>query len=96
MTVSPIQLNDVWQGPSWSSINYDGQWKLLHYMVCKFFAPFLVTGRINKDNRQLEVYLVNDRRIGLRVNTEVQVSHHLVEQVGRILVYKNRGHIDGS
>lgn len=32
------QLNDVWPGPSWSSLEYDGKWKLLHYESKKFFS----------------------------------------------------------
>ncbi len=27
------QLNDIWQAPSWASIEYGGRWKLLHYYV---------------------------------------------------------------
>jgi beta-mannosidase len=33
------QLNDVWPSISWSSIDYQGQWKLLHYAARRFFAP---------------------------------------------------------
>ncbi|MBP7002472.1 glycoside hydrolase family 2 protein [Amaricoccus sp.] len=33
------QLNDVWPGPSWSSLDYRGGWKLLHHMARRFFAP---------------------------------------------------------
>ena len=33
------QLNDVWPVTSWSSIEYSGRWKLLHYEAKKFFAP---------------------------------------------------------
>lgn len=33
------QLNDNWPVASWSSLDYGGQWKLLHYLAKRFFAP---------------------------------------------------------
>lgn len=33
------QINDLWPVVSWSSIEYDGRWKLLHYAARRFFAP---------------------------------------------------------
>lgn len=39
------QLNDVWAGPSWSGINYDGRWKVLHYAARRFFNPINVFGK---------------------------------------------------
>lgn len=41
------QLNDVWQAPTWSSIEYGGKWKMLHYFARRFFfriqvMPYLV------------------------------------------------------
>ncbi|XP_070804532.1 beta-mannosidase [Pituophis catenifer annectens] len=35
------QLNDIWQGPSWASLEYGGKWKMLHYFAKHFFAPLL-------------------------------------------------------
>lgn len=32
------QVNDNWPAPSWSSIDYFGRWKALHYMAKDFFA----------------------------------------------------------
>lgn len=42
------QLNDNWPVASWSSIDYFGRWKALHYMSKEFFAP--VTGSLLKTN----------------------------------------------
>lgn len=38
------QLNDIWAGFSWSSLDFGGNWKLLHYSVKRFFAPLLCSG----------------------------------------------------
>ena len=37
------QLNDNWPVASWSSIDYFGNWKQLHYHAKRFYAPILVT-----------------------------------------------------
>ena len=36
------QLNDNWPVASWSSIEYGGKWKHLHYHAKRFFAPLAV------------------------------------------------------
>ena len=33
------QLNDIWPGPSWSTLEYDGSWKPAHYHLKRIFAP---------------------------------------------------------
>lgn len=33
------QLNDTWPSISWSSLEYQGRWKLLHYFARRFYAP---------------------------------------------------------
>lgn len=37
------QLNDCWPVASWSSIDYYGRWKALHYYAKRFFAPVLIS-----------------------------------------------------
>lgn len=37
------QINDIWPAASWSSIDYEGRWKMLHYAEKHFFAPLLVS-----------------------------------------------------
>ena len=37
------QLNDCWPVISWSSIDYYGRWKALHYYAKRFFAPVMLS-----------------------------------------------------
>jgi beta-mannosidase len=37
------QLDDNWPVISWSSIDYHGRWKALHYQARRFFSPVLVS-----------------------------------------------------
>ena len=37
------QLNDCWPVISWSSIDYYGRWKALHYFEKRFFTPVLIS-----------------------------------------------------
>ena len=40
------QLNDCWPVASWSSIDFGGRWKALHYAARRFFAPVLVSVKL--------------------------------------------------
>lgn len=37
------QLNDIWPVASWSSIDYYGRWKALHYAERRMFAPVMIS-----------------------------------------------------
>ena len=37
------QLNDCWPVTSWSSIDYYGRWKALHYYAKRFFSPVMIS-----------------------------------------------------
>jgi beta-mannosidase len=52
------QLNDMWPVCSWSSLEYGGKWKLLHYSAKRFFAPLLITAK--EVDGSLEIRAVND------------------------------------
>ena len=40
------QLNDCWPVFSWSSLEFGGKWKALHFAAQKFFAPALVSAHV--------------------------------------------------
>jgi beta-mannosidase len=43
------QLNDCWPVASWSSIEFTGRWRALHFIARRFFAPALVTAHVPGD-----------------------------------------------
>lgn len=49
------QLNDCWPVASWSSIDYYGRWKALHYIAKRFFNPLLVSACENGTSVSLHV-----------------------------------------
>lgn len=53
------QLNDVWPGASWASIDYFGRWKALQFHARRFYAPLLIAALRNNGNTT--VSLVSDR-----------------------------------
>lgn len=55
----PWQLNDSWPVVSWSSIDYYGNWKAMHYQIRRAFAPVLVDAI--KEGNNLSYYIMSDR-----------------------------------
>ncbi|KAF0692946.1 Aste57867_16031 [Aphanomyces stellatus] len=55
------QLNDVWEGPSWSSIEYGGRWKPLHAVAKRAFAPVRAVGYVTTNDSSVHVTIVDDR-----------------------------------
>ncbi|KAL4132938.1 hypothetical protein PRIC2_003267 [Phytophthora ramorum] len=62
------QLNDIWQGSSWSSIEYSGRWKSLHYVAKREFAPFIISIHQQGDGKAVQVYGVSDVNEDLHVD----------------------------
>jgi beta-mannosidase len=52
------QLNDCWPVASWSSLDYFGRWKALHYAARRFFAPLMLS--IEDRSPEQGVYVSND------------------------------------
>lgn len=54
------QLNDCWTAPSWSSIDYFGNWKALQYSVKEDYEDVAVLAKKDAQN-VMEYYLVSDQ-----------------------------------
>ncbi|XP_051941278.1 beta-mannosidase isoform X1 [Hippocampus zosterae] len=66
------QLNDIWQAPSWSSIEFGGKWKMLHYFAADFFADVLPVA-FEDDDGTLLIYAVSDLSQDLKLRAVVSV-----------------------
>ncbi|KRX60767.1 Beta-mannosidase [Trichinella sp. T9] len=69
------QLNDIWQAPSWSTVDYGLKWKLAHYYAVKFYAPLLVTANCSSTSGRCSVFVVSDLTAQL-VNVTVEVRFY--------------------
>jgi beta-mannosidase len=67
------QLNDNWPVASWSSLEYDGGWKPLHYAARRFFAPLHIV-MFNRNPGIISVYGLNDTLDTIPGSLEVTVS----------------------
>jgi beta-mannosidase len=66
------QLNDDWPGASWSSIDYYGNWKALHYYAKRFFGAVLVSPY--ESNDAFNVDIVNDHPYSSTGNLELTLE----------------------
>lgn len=72
------QLNDCWPVASWSSLDFGGRWKVLHYAARRFFAPLLVSvKRLGEES----VYVSNNYRNSTINQMEI---HAIYDGVGPI------------
>ncbi len=69
------QLNDCWPVASWASIDYYGRWKALHYMARHFFAPILISGLEDQEDKTVEIHVTSDRIKDIRGTVRWMVTH---------------------
>ncbi len=94
------QLNDCWPVASWSSLDYFGRWKALHYAAKRFFAPVLLSildegaaGGAETTNELPEAVKAESFAVRMSVHLTSdltqpfsgEVRWHLMELGGRVL-----------
>ena len=72
------QLNDIWPVASWSSIDYYGKWKLLHYAARRFYNPILPIIYMKEDGL-VEVHVVNDSAKSIADEAKLSVKYSTYE-----------------
>jgi beta-mannosidase len=73
------QLNDVWPGASWSSVDYFGRWKALQFHARRFYADVLASALRRDGNTNFS--LVSDRV----VKFDAEVLLRVLDFDGRVL-----------
>ncbi|MGE5557356.1 MAG: beta-mannosidase [Bacillota bacterium] len=91
------QLNDCWPAISWSSLEFGGRWKALHYAARRFFAPALVEAHLLKEEsvgnnnritiapKGVEIYTICDSRKPL----DAELGWMLWNMEGRLLAQES-------
>ena len=80
------QLNDCWPVASWSSIDYFGKWKALHYSTKKAFQPVLIS--FFKSDSEIELHIISD----LLESKEVNLNLKVLSFFGEVLYETNKNY----
>jgi len=81
------QLNDCWPVASWSSIDYFGKWKALHYSTKKAFQPVLIN--FFKTDSEIELHIISD----LLESKEVDLNLKVLSFSGEVLYELNKNYL---
>tara|TARA_R110001632_G_scaffold43376_6_gene110127 strand:- start:125206 stop:127671 length:2466 start_codon:yes stop_codon:yes gene_type:complete len=65
------QLNDCWPSISWSSIDYFGNWKALHYKAKKSFKNILIS--TEKTKYDYDTYIINDSLVDVKGTLQLKI-----------------------
>ena len=81
------QLNDCWPVASWSSLDYYGRWKALHYFAKRFYQPLFAS--VREYPHQVEFWVTND----LRKSCDIELEWKILNSEGNTLmkgIYNSR------
>ncbi len=73
------QLNDCWPVASWSSLDYYGRWKALHYFAKRFFQPLFAS--VKEEPDLVEFWVTND----LKKPCDVELEWKILNSEGELL-----------
>jgi beta-mannosidase len=65
------QLNDCWPAPTWSSVDYYGNWKALHYAIKDDYRQVAVLRKVNEKG-QISICLKSDLRDTTTTNVKIE------------------------
>ncbi|MFZ1977636.1 MAG: glycoside hydrolase family 2 protein [Bacteroidota bacterium] len=73
------QIDDCWPVASWSSIDYYGKWKALHYAARNAYQPILISPIVSEQD--FKVYVVSDQLN----DTEVSLAISVMDFEGKMI-----------
>ena len=83
------QLNDCWPGASWSSVDYYGRLKALHYSAKRFFAPVMISCEETSEfTNRFDV--TNERNIGYETKAKIVVNNDSLSDIKGLVVWQLR------
>ena len=68
------QLNDIWPTASWSSIDYYGRFKALHYVAKRFYNPVMISCKETGEWDTRE-FPTSDPRVGYETKAQLCVTN---------------------
>ena len=54
------QLEDIWAAPTWAGIEYDGRWKILHYVAKDIYEHVIIAPYSNATTGDFSVWVTSD------------------------------------
>ncbi|MBK8138098.1 MAG: glycoside hydrolase family 2 protein [Chloroflexi bacterium] len=75
------QLNDMWPAASWASVDWKGNFKALHYMAKRFYAPLLISGLEHPAEGTVDVHVTSDQNDPV----EARVAWSVTDVAGKVL-----------
>ncbi|WP_033193559.1 beta-mannosidase [Amphibacillus jilinensis] len=89
------QMNDCWPVASWSSMDYFGRWKALHYQAKESFRDIMLS--IEEKDGQVNVYAIsdvlNDVDVDIRVSVYSLDGELLYEEVSAFIIKANASQV---
>jgi beta-mannosidase len=73
------QLNDIWQAPTWSSIEYGGKWKMSHYYAKQVYQPLYVLPILEPyltydETSSVKIYFINEQANGTQGQAHCEMN----------------------
>ncbi len=84
------QLNDIWPGPSWASIDSFGRYKALQYIAKRFFAPIMIScDEIGETTTRLYACM-DPYRYDYSTQAQLCVTNETVQDVSGVVKWELR------
>jgi len=95
------QLNDCWPVASWSSRDYFGNWKALHYTAQDVFSPISLSQKLDRDG-MISVWVMTDLIENIQdtliisiYNLDGEITHKVTDPIskkieGSVLIYSQK------